>query len=459
MGFFDYFKGAGRGKAAPAQVLPGEPPPISSERGSRSTPEDAMKQMYRSMWVDPAHRAVVRDIRDMDRRDGRVKMIHKKITRDCVSGGLLLSQGTPSEVITREWDAFSRRLQLNRAEKLKSDARGMVMEGCLPLQIVLDDGLNVVNAIRMPSETILPVVTPQGNFADVREAFRQMDVMTGAVLARFPLWQLFMSRFDPDNFDDWGCYGRPFLDAARTTWQKLVMTEEDLVIRRRMRAPLKLAHVLEGASPDDLEKYRNAVEKEQGQITTDYYLNKKGGVTAVQGDANLDHIADVVHLLETFFAGSPLPMALAGYARDTARDVLEDLKRDYYEEVDLLQCTVAFGYQHAFKLHLLLRGIDADDSAYGISFAKPMTETPSQIADRGLKMRALNYPYSMVWQAMGDDPYYVRKRIEEERANFNPYPDGVQGVNPDGTPKISVTPSNARKGESGTSISNDGGAA
>ena len=36
-----------------------------------------------------------------------------------------------------------------------------------------------------------------------------------------------------------------------------------------------------------------------------YYSNKKGSVQAVQGDANLDQIADVVHLLDTFFSGAP----------------------------------------------------------------------------------------------------------------------------------------------------------
>ncbi|MBZ4346045.1 hypothetical protein LAN15_23230, partial [Mycobacterium tuberculosis] len=34
----------------------------------------------------------------------------------------------------------------------------------------------------------------------------------------------------------------------------------------------------------------------------DFFLNKKGSVTSVSGDANLDQIADVSYLLDTFFA-------------------------------------------------------------------------------------------------------------------------------------------------------------
>jgi hypothetical protein len=123
-----------------------------------------------------------------------------------------------------------------------------------------------------------------------------------------------LGRLDPDNFDDLGSMGRPFLDACAQTWKKLVMTEEDLVIRRRMRAPLRLAHVLEGAQPDDIDKYRKDHESRAGlRSRLDFYLNRKGGVTPIQGDATLGEIKDVVHLLDTMYAGSPAPKALFGY--------------------------------------------------------------------------------------------------------------------------------------------------
>ena len=44
--------------------------------------------------------------------------------------------------------ALQGRLQLEQAEKLKSDVRGFVMEGNLPLQLVLGDRQDVVAAIR-----------------------------------------------------------------------------------------------------------------------------------------------------------------------------------------------------------------------------------------------------------------------------------------------------------------------
>lgn len=428
----------------------------TSERGRRANPEDQVKYLYRMMWVDPDLREAILDVREMDRTDGRVRRIHSRIARDVVKGGLVMQIAEGSEELAGLWADFQRRLQLNRVEKLKSDARGLVMEGNLPMQWVLDKDKNVVSGVRMPSETILPNVDVNGRFKEVTKAYTQIDVMTGAELASFPLWQLFVARFDPDNFDDLGSLGRPFLDAARTTWRKLIMTEEDLVIRRRTRAPLRMAHVLKGATKDDIETYRSQVEKDQGQITTDYYMNREGGVTAVQGDTNLDHNKDIVHLLDTFFAGSPLPKGMMGYTDGMARDILEDLKRDYYDEVDVLQDTLSFAYEQGFRLHLLLNGINPDDHDFTITFAERRTETPNQTADRGLKLQALGMPQGMVWEELGYDASYVRKRKDWEAKNFDPYPEPEKIGS--GKARVSITPGNGRKGESGTSISNGGGA-
>lgn len=425
----------------------------TSESGRRATPEDSVRYLYRQMWCDPDQRQAILDLRAMDREDGRVKRIHSRVARDIVRGGLLFTQSADDETLGELWEAFARRLQLDRAEKLKSDARGLVMEGSLPLQWVVDGDWNIVAAVRMPAETILPQVDRNGRFKDVSRAYVQFDPTEGKEIAAWPLWQLHLARFDPDNYDDMGSIGRPFLDATRTTWKKLRMTEEDLVIRRRTRAPLRMAHVLEGATTDDLDTYRQSVERDRSQITTDYYLNRKGSVSAVQGDANLDQIRDVVHLLDSFFAGSPLPKGLMGYTDGMARDILEDLKRDYYEEVDLLQDTLAGAYAAGFMLQCLLKGINPVDSDYTVGFAERRTETPSQTADRGLKLAAMGLPKGMVWEELGYDPQYVEKRRAWEAKHVDPYPEPA-AIKPGGGPRVSVTPGNAPKGESATSITN-----
>ncbi len=434
---------------------------LSGERGDRVASDTALERTYRLMMVDYERRAMVAMMRRMDREDGRVKTVHSRVARDVVRGGLVL-QVTDSDGADRlreEWVRFAERLDLTSSQKLKSDARGLVVEGNLPLQLVLDDATRqVVAAVRMPSDTIVPMVDMGGRFKNPAAAYEQRDVMTGQVLASFAAWQLVLCRLDPDNHDDMGSMGRPWLDATASTWKKLVMTEQDLVVRRRTRAPLRLAHVLEGADEATLDQYRKRVEGEKNEITTDFYLNRKGGVSAIQGDASLGDIADVAHLLDTFFSGTPAPKGLFGYTDGMARDILEDLKRDYYAEVDGLQDLLAGAYAWAFRIHLLFQGIDPAPDAFVLRFAERRTETPNQVADLALKYMALGLPTDEIDLLLGFDPVTMAAKREKAAKDRDPYPaPGAVGRNPVAAPRVSVTPGNAPKGESATAINNPGG--
>ena len=186
-------------------------------------------------------------------------------------------------------------------------------------------------------------------------------------------------------------------------------------------------------------------------MTTDFYQNKKGAVTAVQGDANLGDIEDVLYLLDTFFAGTPLPKGMMGYTDGMARDILEDLKRDYYDEVDQLQDILADVYRVGFTLHLLLKGINPESENYTITFKERRTETLSQTTDRGLKLKALGLPQSMVWEELGYNAAAVEARRESDSKNYEPYPDGDEGGQGP-MPKVTITERNAPKGDSATDV-------
>lgn len=450
---------------AATERLAGEPLTGSTSKGHIATPENQLRYQYRTFWVDPDLRQSIIDIRRMDALDGRVKKIHRQTSRAAAKGGLILRVKDGPKWLQREWRAFEHACALNRIQKLQSDIRGLMMEGNLPLQWVLDESGNVAAGVRMPSETILPKVRPDGRFADVARAYEQIDLAgTGSrhVLASFALWQLTLCRIEPDNYDDWGSMGRPYLDAGRTVWKKLAMTEEDLVIRRRTRAAQRLAHSLEGASPEELQTYRAEVESNISQGNyKDFYANKKLAVQPVQGDAKLDEIADVAYLLDTFFAGAPAPKGLFGLGvAELQRDILEDLKKDYFDEIDALQDTASEGYEAGFRLHLLLHGRNPAAYDFEVQFLERRTDTPNQRADLALKYQALGLSRESVLEATGVDAAAERNRLERQQLEDDPYP--VPGLEtparpgetaPAGRPRVSVTPGNARKGESGTSVS------
>jgi hypothetical protein len=276
--------------------------------------------------------------------------------------------------------------------------------------------------------------------------------LTGKDIATFAEWQIALVRLDPLNFDDLGELGRPFLDASRKVWRQMQMTLDDLVIRRRERAPMRTAHVLEGADDKVLAAYKQQVEGEQKAITTNYYLNRKGGVQAVQGDANLDQIADVSLLLDAFFSGTPAPKGLFGYADGLNRDILMDMKEEFYDELDVLQDLQATAYRQGFNLHLLLQDINPDAFEWDVKFAERMTETPNQRMDRALKAAALGASRHTTLAIAGLDPQAEMELLKQEQAESDPYPMGVPpAANPN--PRINITPGNAPKNESATGVS------
>ncbi|MDH5394459.1 MAG: portal protein [Gammaproteobacteria bacterium] len=429
----------------------------SSERGLRSTPENMMVYANRFGWVDPSLRAAILDIRKIDKDDGRVKTMHRKMSRTAVKGGLKLDDASNNKKLSRLWKSYKKRLNLHKHEKLESDASGLVKEGNLCMQWVVDMESRTLQAgIRMPTETINPVVNPNGQFKSIEQAYEQFDLTTGKVTATFSLYQMSIGRLTPDNYDDRGSMGRPYLDAARKKFNQLIMTEDAMVLRRHSRAPLRMSHSLEGVTEPELLEYKARVEADQMHgNTNDYYSNKKSSVTPVQGDASLGEVADVMLLLDGFFAGGPAPKGLFGYVDGLNRDILEDLKKDYFDEIDALQDIQAQVYDFGFRLDLLLKGINPDKYDFEVKFAERKTDTANQRADLALKHKALGMGDIHVWTVAGEDPAKILKSRQAQINSNDPYPSDLEvdfEEESANTPNISVTPGNQKKGESATDI-------
>lgn len=439
--------------------LPGESDTGASEVGYRTRLTDRVNRMYAEMAVNLEIRQTIQDIRLMDKQDPRVRRIHTRTARSAVKGGLILETGAGNEALKKRWHTFAKRLGLDQRAKLESDFRGLMMEGNLPLQMVVSqDGSRpqVIGAVRMPSETIVPKTGTDGRITNPSAAYEQIDWPGNKVIASFALWQLKMVRLAPDNYDDWGCLGRPYIDAGRTLWKQLTMTETDLVVRRRTRAAQRMHHNIPGMEKKDLQEYQKGIEQDQAEGNwKDYYTNRKeAAVNPVGGDANLDQIKDIVLLLDAFHTSAPAPKGLFGYVDDIPRDILEDLKRDMAEELESMQELVAEAYQKAFELDLLLAGINPLATEFEIKFKEPHAMTMNQRADLALKRQAVGASRDTVWRTAGLDPDREQANRKKEADELDPYPDNVAGPASGTRPRVSITPGNERKGDSGTSISN-----
>ena len=440
--------------------------PASSESGRRGTEYSQQRALYERLTPNYDLYSTINEIRQMDAQDGIVKRVHNRTSKALTKGGLVLKNPSKNTVIEKHWKDFKRRCQLDVKAKLMSDARGIIVEGSLPLQWVLDsDGKHVTRCIRMPTETIRPIVGINGQFEDLRKAYAQYNFLDGKDIAHFAAWQLYVTRLDPDNFDDMNSLGRPLLDATRKRWRQLMMTLDDSVKRRHLRSGNRTVHVLEGADEKALNQYKARVEEEENDVSSNYYMNQKGAVSAIEGDANLEQIADIALLMDAFFAGSDMPKALLGInLEQMSRDILEDMKAEWYDSLDDLQDLLTANYEHGFRLELLLQGINPAAHELAVVYGERLTESPNQRTDRALKIKAMGASQHTTFITAGLDPAAEAILIDDEISQMDEYPEQILPGVPDSTEQepvkkplskvVSITPGNNGKGESATDIKN-----
>lgn len=103
----------------------------------------------------------------------------------------------------------------------------------------------------------------------------------------------------------------------------------------------------------------------------DFYVPKKnkesvGDVTAVEGDAHLDEIADFMHFFNKGLAGLGPPKHHLGYEQDTMRSVGTELTMVFARKARWMSSNFIAGLQHLYWIELLLAGRDPRKTKYVI---------------------------------------------------------------------------------------------
>lgn len=430
------------------------PPGMS---GSAIAPDQYWRNLWRKTWVDSSLYAVIRDIEKMDGPDGdpRVKKIHTTTAQYLASGGLTLFGAENSPNIQRAWQRFHKRVGLHILGKTFSDARQFLLSGNLPLEVVTQ-GNEITALLALPAATVVPHTDDRGRISDPKKAYSQYDLANGIKQAEFSLGNLLLARYSPRNYDDKGAMGRPMLDSSRETWKRLTFAEKKLVERRASRASLRLAHVMEGATLEELNAYKLQIEADQySGHDRDYYMNKKGAIQPISGDAQLSDIGDILHLMNIFFAAAPAPPGLFGWGQELSRDVLQELMAHFYAEVDTMQEMLATVYQEAFEIQLALSGIDPRAYDFEVEYIEPNTMSKAQRSDWALKLQALGMPRQTIIRAAGFSPADIQDLIKAEQSNPEAYApaSAIQTNTGQVQPKVTITPLAAGRGQSRTDIS------
>ncbi len=348
---------------------------------------------------------IVRKSRDMYRTDMRVKRIMSTLGRDAVKGGFTIKSANARAVeIATAMMARTRLL-----DRLDDYVRLTLRDGDTFLEAGVNAQGEIAALTRKPSLEMRRASDEFDRFPDPTRAYWWGDAGYWGLVAPsdavwFAQWQIIHARWD---HDEGSRYGQPLFASATSAHKRYTEGETDIAVRRKTRAGMKYLHVVEGASEPELEGYK---ERNQAALdnpfaaVADYFTNKAGSISAIQGDANLEQIADVIHHIRSFWTASPVPMSLIGYGQDLNRDVLDKQKEQYDEELPVVTKWVEDEFvRPAIDLQLLLAGILPDSAAYECVWASKRVLTPAMLrdaADAALRLRGLGLQDEIILQVL-----------------------------------------------------------
>lgn len=404
-------------------------------------------------------RSKVEEIDSLDKTTGQVKQIHRKLAKLATRGGVtfVMTDGSENRRMAKIAEEWIKRVGLDKRKTRREHGVRLLKHGNLVIQNVVSDQRRVEAMIVMPTTMMKPLLDEKGMFQDVKKAYIQTDYSGMQVLTTFAKWQISWGDIDKESNE---LYGRPLIDAERKRAYQIGMTDDDLVIRRRYRAPLRLVHFLDGAREEEMLEYKEFNQESLENplaINTDLYTNKAGGVTAIQGDANLDQIKDVQFANKKFYAGCGVTAHQFGIIEDDLnRDVYEDTLGDLYETVEDIQETLADTWEESLRMEFLLQGINADAKEWDLKLEGRKVETPNQQMDRAIKAKSIGTPSKFIFTEILNWPWEVLEAMKkEEQAESDPFAELFnQAINEDGSPNIKIVENNGPGDESATSVGN-----
>ena len=348
--------------------------------------------------------AVVRACREMYKTDSRAKKMIQKLAEDMVKGGFGVA--TQNEQATAAARALYKRLDLDK--RLDDWVRMAARDGDAYLEVEINEALEIVGVSRKPTLMMHRNSDRGDRFPTPERAYWLGEEMSFSGEAPknavwFAEWQIIHARWD---HDEGSRYGTPLLESGIGSWKKVKEGELDVAVRRKTRSGMRYLHVLEGADDVTLKKYKseNAEALKTTSAVSDFFSNKPGSLSVIQGDAHLAEIADVEHHIATWFTTGDVPMELIGYGEDLNRDVLGPKMESYNETLEQRrQWVVSEILRPLFELQWLLDGYLPESLEAEITWKAKAAITAQEIlnvADAAMRLRILGVPEKIIWSVL-----------------------------------------------------------
>jgi hypothetical protein len=377
-----------------------------TNKGWGRTYPNKSNMLYEHMAVEQDRQKAYQECWVMYSEDARISAAIDTTAGSATNGGFTLKfnnvKDNNESVIEDAEDIINTIIKRTKLmSTIPSIAKELLILGDVFLEVVLDFTQNeIVKLKKLPARTIERNEDEFGNL----KGFVQKDDM-GNIIAEFEPWQILHMRWN--NFTGQR-YGTSMIRSVRLVYKKLKMTEEDLVVRRRTRAGLKLHHY--GAEPTDpleeeeVDEYIAMNNSNPMNVRTDFYSNGKWKIEVLKSDDGVNEINDVKHLEDTMFVGLRTPKGILGLSSDSNRSTIERQEVSYIRLLNEITEVISEQITTVFDIGLNLKGINPETVDYDLIWKEKTIEDMNRKIER------------LILQANGG---FVSKQTATEEMGYN----------------------------------------
>lgn len=353
-------------------------------KGKGKTYPNKSSLMYEQMGVEIDRKKIYQECWVMYNEDARISAAIDTTAGSATNGAFTLkfnNTKTENESVLKDaeeiMETIIKRTRLKG--KIPAIAKELLILGDVFLEVIIDFKTNeVVGLKKLPARTVERQEDEFGTLI----GFVQKDDL-GKIIAEFEPWQILHMRW---NHFTGQMYGTSMLRGIRLLYKKLKLTEEDLVVRRRTRAGLKLHHY--GADPenplesDEVDEYISLNQSTPMNVRTDFYSNGKWKIDVLRSDDGVSEIADIKHLENALFVGLRTPKGLLGIGEDTNKATLERQEVAYIRLLNEICEVIGEQIRHVFDIGLQMKGISPDSIEYELLWKEKTIEDMNRKVER-----------------------------------------------------------------------------
>ena len=312
------------------------------------------------------------------------------------------------------------RFLIEDKKKLRGWIKGLLRDGDLFLQLMVDTETREITKVKkLAAEITHTRMNAEGEFPEDKKPYYQQSHRNPIDADReFEKWEIVHLKW---NSEDGEQYGESMLAPSRLAWRRLESGENDLAIRRKIRAGLKRQHKIgtdqNPSTPEQVDAYKEEQKETLSRPTDptqDIFTNHLVDIKTLMGDETIGDIEDLKWTEGLFSIATGIPQALLSGGRETATNftVIKEQEEDYLRVVGDIDEVMEEAFRFIFDLALLLKGINPDSVVYVFNWGAKDREDIDRKVLRAERLQGIGFSFETVFKAVDLDGVDYEEELE-----------------------------------------------